>query len=341
MDHHCPWLANCLGLYNYKAFLLFLIYSSIFAILCFIVSSAYVYEELLSPHARDKYPVDDFTPVNWVLLAVIAGIIGLVLSGFTIWHLTLVGSGTTTIESLEKVRYTTPTLSRNGPPPPPGAHHLYDNPENDPSYDYAAEREQERAQEFRRYNAYVLEESAKKLPHPFDLGRARNFRTVFGPREEWWMWFIPRFSGIGDGWTWETSGEWRIAAEVVRVERERMGVEQTARDRAGWERNQNVPAAGRTWAGGNPNGLIRHAGESKQSKAERILGKVPGTYSDGENVPLQRMNRHAGDVSDEEDGAEDERIDLETGLAAGRRAKMEPRSAGGWGSWGKDRDERW
>jgi len=46
--------------------------------------------------------------VNTVLLSVLAGIIGLVLSGFTAWHLYLVFNGQTTIESLEKTRYLSP-----------------------------------------------------------------------------------------------------------------------------------------------------------------------------------------------------------------------------------------
>ena len=49
--------------------------------------------------------LEDFAPVNIILLAVISGIIGLVLTGFTGWHLYLCVRGQTTIECLEKTRY--------------------------------------------------------------------------------------------------------------------------------------------------------------------------------------------------------------------------------------------
>jgi hypothetical protein len=43
MDHHCVWLNNCIGYYNHKPFLLFLIYASLLAIFCGVESGKVVY----------------------------------------------------------------------------------------------------------------------------------------------------------------------------------------------------------------------------------------------------------------------------------------------------------
>ena len=144
-------------------------------------------------------------------MATVSGIIGLVLTGFTIWHLVLAASGMTTIESLEKVRYSTPGLSpRNNT-----FAHLGNGVG-------AWNAQNERVREQARYNSYLGEEALAKLPHAFDLGKRQNLLDVFGARR--WCWLLPLAMSREeksrlDGWRWETSRTW--AEGVARLQQER------------------------------------------------------------------------------------------------------------------------
>lgn len=75
-----------------------------FCWVCFGGTAYWVWAEIFS----DSQYLNVTMPVNVVLLAVVSGIIGLVLTGFTVWHISLAVRGMTTIECLEKTRYLSP-----------------------------------------------------------------------------------------------------------------------------------------------------------------------------------------------------------------------------------------
>ena len=192
-------------------------------------------------------------PINYVLLAVISGIIGLVLTGFTGWHISLAWRGQTTIECLEKTRYLSPLKKQlqkqrfaNGHGGPeqtygqqlaeihanalPGVtreeegeerYYQKDDLEQGSEAQQSLRRnydEMERDRERDRYEDYLDEQDSEKLPNAFDLGWKRNLRHLFGEKPS--LWLLPICNTTGDGWHWEPSQKWLEATEEVRRQRE-------------------------------------------------------------------------------------------------------------------------
>lgn len=289
MDHHCPWLATCVGLRNYKAFLLFLIYTTLFCFVCFGVSSVWVWREILN---EGEY-TESLMPVNYVMLAVVSGIIGLVLAGFTGWHIILASRGQTTIECLEKTRYLSPLRKA-------AQHQHVESYEERHQFSDAMERQ--RARE--RYEAYLDEQDSEKLPSAFDLGWKRNLGHLFGPKPA--LWFLPIPTTTGDGWSWEPSPKWLDAREKIAREREEQRMRENA---AGWGAEPVPPIPQRQ------EGAARHyvAYPSRStSKADRILGRNPDDYADTGAVSMENLRPRKVDdydISSDEDEAERKALD--------------------------------
>ena len=192
-------------------------------------------------------------PVNYVLLCCVSGIIGLVLTGFTGWHISLAWRGQTTIECLEKTRYLSPIKksmqrqfkSRTGgldqsfsqqiteihanalpgvtrPEEGEEVHGSRSDVEEGLTAQSSLRRSYQQMEDDReraRYEDYLDEVDSDKLPNAFDLGWRRNLRHLFG--EQPLLWFIPKCNTTGDGWTWEPNKMWLEARQELQRERER------------------------------------------------------------------------------------------------------------------------
>ncbi|KAK3232498.1 hypothetical protein Dsin_004379 [Dipteronia sinensis] len=98
MDHHCLWINNCVGFWNYKAFFMLLFYATTGSIYStvIIISSAFQKDWDFSGRAQLKL----FYVCSGVVMVALSLTLGTLLG----WHIYLITCNMTTIEYYEGIR---------------------------------------------------------------------------------------------------------------------------------------------------------------------------------------------------------------------------------------------
>lgn len=95
MDHHCPWINNCVGFYNYKCFVLFVGYTCLLCLTVFAGTSFRFYQTGVN-FTGNQFVTEFLVGIVWLLSTCFA----VTLFGFFMTHAMFIFKNTTTIETI-------------------------------------------------------------------------------------------------------------------------------------------------------------------------------------------------------------------------------------------------
>jgi type III secretory pathway component EscS len=99
MDHHCPWINNCVGFRNRKYFILFLFYITIGLIFAGIIQTIILISAIQKAIEIKK---TDIHFALKIILTLSTFALSFTLLSFTLFHIKMVLDNTTTLEGMIK-----------------------------------------------------------------------------------------------------------------------------------------------------------------------------------------------------------------------------------------------
>ena len=107
MDHHCPWINNCVGFWNRKFFLLLLIYVLLITYINAITLAWDFYQAVKwgfnYKYVAAKQDKELFKNIMVIISYIMNGTVAGLMTAFLRFHIQLASENKTTIENLDKM----------------------------------------------------------------------------------------------------------------------------------------------------------------------------------------------------------------------------------------------